>query len=169
MLLTCLVLVLLFFLVLMFSFCLLRKEKETLETEASLIDKKVSFKDTSIYMSIDTNSMAVIPSTQCCSFTFNIIQSKLPDNSYLVSSNTQQFLRLVYIDLKGPASYYSVQVVPFEKVQNGWFVEEQGSNTFRIYQLFDKKHIYLGLSYNKKTIQGVALDSLYSTIDLVLS
>jgi len=118
-----------------------------------------------MYASVSFN--VLVPTKKCCDTTFSLVQSNLPDGSVFVSTNRQQFLETVFIDLKGPASFYSIQLVPYEKIKRGWVVEKNGP-TYRLYQVLDNQQkMYLGLALDQKTVQGFdAQKGTYATIDL---
>jgi hypothetical protein len=114
-----------------------------------------------------TSSNVLVPAKKCCDTTFSLVKSNLPDGSMFISTNRQQFLEMVFIDLKGPASFYSVQLVAYDKIKRGWTVEKNGL-MYRLYQTLDNQQkMYLGLALDQKTVQGFdAQKGAYATLDV---
>lgn len=123
---------------------------------------------TPVYLA--TSSNVVVPSLICCSTTFSIARSNLPDGSFLVSTNDNQYLDTVFIDLKGPGSFFSVQLVAYQHIKRGWAMETTTDNHRRFSQILPQGKVYLGLSLDQKTVQGFDLArGIYSSVDLILT
>ena len=140
----------------------------TASADSGETNKKLAFSVVPpVYASASSN--VLVPTKKCCDTTFSLVRSNLPDGSMFISTNHQRFLETVFIDLKGPASFYSVQLVPYDKIKRGWVVEKNGL-TYRLYQTLDNhQKMYLGLALDQKTVQGFdAQKGAYATIDLHL-
>jgi hypothetical protein len=139
------------------------------DEDTSLVRKKLSF-DVSPSVYLTTSFNVLVPTSTCCDTLFNIVHSNLPDNSFFISTDQQQYLDIVFIDLKGPATFFSVQLVPYQGVKRGWFMETMSGYT-RLYQLVEGiGKIYLGLSLDRTTIQGYNLDKgIYASVNVVLT
>jgi hypothetical protein len=135
---------------------------------SSIVHEKMSFQMVPpVYVS--TMSNVLVPSRTCCDTLFSVVPSNLPDGSFFISTDKQQYLDTVFIDLKGPASFFSIQLVPFQKMKKGWMVETVNDHK-RFYQLVDNQgKIYLGLALDQKTIQGFDVSKgIYASIDVIL-
>jgi hypothetical protein len=155
--------------VLALVFLLMDKKKTPSEEFAGenipQVHQKMSFQvNPTVY--VDTASNVLVPSTTCCTTLFSLVKSNLPDGSYFFSTDKQQYLDLVFIDLKGPASFFSVQLVPYQAIKRGWLTDDHK----RFYQLLDNDKIYLGLALDQKTIQGYDLTKgIYASVDVALA
>ena len=146
----------------------LKSTDSSSDDETSLVRKKLSF-DVSPSVYLTTSFNVLVPTSTCCDTLFNIVPSNLPDNSFFISTDQEQYLDIVFIDLKGPATFFSVQLVPYQGVKRGWFMETM-SGYSRFYQLVDGMgKIYLGLSLDRTTIQGYTLDKgIYASVNVHL-
>ena len=136
---------------------------------SSLVREKMSFKMVPpVYVS--TTSNVLVPSRTCCDTLFSVVPSNLPDGSFFISTDKQQYLDTVFIDLKGPASFFSIQLVPFQRMKKGWMVETVDDHK-RFYQLMDNQgKIYLGLALDQKTVQGFDVSKgIYASVDVILT
>ena len=146
----------------------LKSTDSSSDDETSLVRKKLSF-DVSPSVYLTTSFNVLVPNSTCCDTLFNIVPSNLPDNSFFISTDQEQYLDIVFIDLKGPATFFSVQLVSYQGVKRGWFMENM-SGYSRFYQLVDGMgKIYLGLSLDRTTIQGYSLDKgIYASVNVHL-
>ena len=146
----------------------LKSTDSSSDDETSLVRKKLSF-DVSPSVYLTTSFNVLVPTSTCCDTLFNIVPSNLPDNSFFISTDQEQYLDIVFIDLKGPATFFSVQLVPYQGVKRGWFMETM-SGYSRFYQLVGGMgKIYLGLSLDRTTIQGYTLDKgIYASVNVHL-
>jgi len=139
------------------------------ETEIPILHQKMSFPVQSpVYLAASSN--VIVASRTCCTTLFNVVPSNLPDGSFFISTDDQRYLDTVFIDLKGPASFYSVQLVPYQGVKRGWLMETTNNRNYRFSQLLDTGKVFLGLSLDQRTVQGFDPDrGIYASLDLVLS
>lgn len=137
-------------------------------TETPIIRQKMSFPlGTPVYLVASSN--VIVPSTTCCTTLFNVVPSNLPDGSFFISTNDQRYLDTVFIDLKGPSSFFSVQLVPYQGVKRGWIMETLQDNRYRFSQLLDTGKVFLGLSLDQKTVQGFdQARGIYASVDILL-
>ena len=140
-----------------------------MSTETPIVRQKMSFPlQNPVYLAASSN--VIVPSGTCCTTLFNIVPSNLPDGSFFISTDNQRYLDTVFIDLKGPASFYSVQLVPYQGVKRGWMMETSNNNNYRFSQQLDTGKVFLGLSLDQRTVQGFDRDrGIYATLDLLLS
>ena len=136
-------------------------------SQVPMIQQKLSFAvATPVYLTASSN--VIVPSLTCCKTLFNVVSSKLPDGTFFISTQDDRYLDTVFIDLKGPGSFFSIQLVPYQGVRRGWAMENSSTHV-RFSQQLDSGKVYLGLALDQKTVQGFDLaQGIYASVDLQL-
>jgi len=127
------------------------------EAPIRLFQKQLSF-NTQPVLYVGVSSNVLVPEKTCCSTTFTLLPSNLPDGSYFLSTKDHQYLDIVFLEFPNPTlSFYSVQVVPYVRLTKGWFIEPVAKQplTCQCFQVLDGRKIYLALSLGRSTIQGL--------------